>query len=87
MSLKVLRGTAPWCGPCRTVVPILDEVKSQFPNVEFQVIDVDSDPAFTSKYQVRSIPVVIIEKDDQVLERLTGVQSKETYVNSINKHM
>ena len=86
MSLKVYRGTAPWCGPCRVVAPVLDEVMSQFTDVDYQVKDVDNNPDFASKYQVRSIPVVIIEKDGQVVDRLTGVQSVSVYINSINKH-
>lgn len=76
-----------WCAPCRLLTPVLLEVRTQFPNVRFTDIDVDNNRAEVDKYGVRGVPTVIVEKDGQVVDRFTGVMSKQTYINSINSAM
>ncbi len=68
---------ATWCGPCRLVGPILDELKSDLgEDVRIFKIDVDQNQAIASQYNVRSIPTIMIFKDGELKWRETGVQSK-----------
>jgi len=82
--IKVKRFTATWCGPCRQLAPLFEQIKSSFPNVEFQTIDVDTSPEEVQENLVTSIPTVIFLKDGIVKQRYTGLQSKSMYVDTIN---
>jgi len=84
MSLVVKRYTASWCVPCKTVGPIIEKIKPQFSGVQFVTIDVDSGTSEVEKHNIRSVPTVILEKDGKEVDRLSGVQSQSTYIQSIN---
>ncbi|MHB9288616.1 thioredoxin family protein [Halobacteriales archaeon Cl-PHB] len=64
---------ADWCGPCKTQDPILDELAEDYPDVEFEKINVDEEQDVANEYQVRSLPTLIIENDDGIVERFVGV--------------
>ena len=81
--VKVKRFTALWCGPCRQVGPIFEQMANEFPNVQFEIIDVDTSPEPVQEYMVTSIPTVIIEKDGQAVQRYVGLNPKITYSNFI----
>ena len=68
---------ADWCGPCKTQDPILEELEEQWTDVEFEKIDVDEKQEIANEYQVRSLPTLIIENDDGVIERFVGVTQRE----------
>jgi thioredoxin 1 len=85
--LEVKRFSAVWCGPCKALAPVMEEVKSGFPNVTFETIDVDVDHEQASKYGIRSVPTVVFVKDGVEINRFVGVQSKLAYVNSINESL
>ena len=82
--IKVKRFTAVWCGPCRQLAPIFEQFKSDFPNVSFETIDVDTSPEETQENFVTSIPTVIFFKDGVAKQRFTGMQPKSMYVDTIN---
>jgi thioredoxin 1 len=67
---------APWCGPCKITTPIVDELEKEFKDVEFQKINVDEDPAMSSKFGVMSIPTFVIMKDDKEVGRKIGAMPK-----------
>ena len=83
--VTVKKFSATWCGPCRMLAPVMNEIKTKYPNVKFEDIDIDLDYESVEKYGVSSVPTVIIEKDNQLLERFTGLQSKIAYQNAINE--
>jgi thioredoxin 1 len=85
--LEVKRFSAVWCGPCRALAPVMEGIKNEYTNVVFETIDVDTDPEQSSKYAIRSVPTVVFVKDGVEVDRLVGVNSKLTYVNSINEHL
>jgi thioredoxin 1 len=85
--IKVTKFSAAWCGPCRTLKPVFEDVKSNFSNVVFEDVDVDENFEAAGKYGIRSVPTVIIEKDGVEVERFLGVQSKLAYSNAINESL
>ncbi len=66
--------TATWCGPCRLQHPIIEKIADDYKDrIEVCIIDVDEHPELSTKYKIRVVPTVIIEKDDVVLSSFTGV--------------
>ena len=84
--LEVKRFSAVWCGPCRALAPVMEGIKSQYSNVVFETIDVDTDHEQASQYGIRSVPTVVFVKDGVEVDRLIGVNSKLAYENKINEH-
>jgi thioredoxin 1 len=84
--IEVKKFSAAWCGPCKVLAPIMENVKSKFDNIKFENIDVDSQFEIASKYSIRSVPTVIVEKDGKEIGRFTGVQSEMAYVNALNEY-
>lgn len=87
--IKVIRFTANWCSPCKTVAPIIDEIKNsnEFSNVNFTTVDIDSDRQLTAQYGIRSIPTVVIENNGIVVQQLVGAKNKFEYEDAIKKSM
>ncbi len=83
--VEVKKFSAAWCGPCRMLAPVMENIKPKFQNVNFQDFDVDQQYEIASKYLIRSVPTVIIEKDGKEVERFVGLQSEMAYVNAINE--
>lgn len=85
--ITVKKFSASWCGPCKMLAPMFEDVKTGYTNVIFENIDVDENYEAASKYGVRSVPLVVIEKDGEEVGRFSGVQSVMTYRNAINEHI
>ncbi len=78
MTVRLKDFYADWCGPCKTQEPILEEMKEDWgESVEFEKIDVDENQDVANSYQVRSIPTLVVENDDGVVERFVGVTQRE----------
>lgn len=74
---KIIYFTAGWCGPCRMFGPIIDELKGEGLNIE--KVDVDSRPDLAGRYNVRTIPtLVLVNENGNEVIRKTGVQSKQS---------
>ena len=68
---------APWCGPCRMIAPVLEELAGEMAGrVRFAKLNVDDNPATASRFGVRSIPTLLVLKDGLEVDRLVGVQPK-----------
>jgi thioredoxin 1 len=76
---------ADWCGPCKTQDPILDELAEEYDDVDFQKVNVDEEQETANEYQVRSLPTVIVENDDGVVDRFVGVTQREDIEAAIQK--
>jgi thioredoxin 1 len=83
--VTVKKFSAVWCGPCRVLAPVMNEIKGNFSNVKFEEYDIDEYSDVTEQYGVRSVPTVIIERDGIELQRFTGLSSKMAYTNAINE--
>lgn len=68
---------AAWCGPCRAITPILNDL-SNAANGKYKIVkvDVDTNPELSSKYQVSAIPTLLVFKNGEIVNRLVGLQSK-----------
>lgn len=83
--VEVKKFSASWCGPCKTLAPTFNEVKSSYTGVTFTEYDIDDSSDIASQYGIRSVPTVIIEKDGAIIKRIIGAQNKFTYSEAINE--
>lgn len=82
---KVVRFTASWCGPCKVLAPIFDELAAQFSDrATFETIDIDTNQAYAAENRVTSVPQIIIFKDGKESQRYIGVKPKATYIANFN---
>lgn len=82
--ITVKRFQATWCGPCQVLKPIFNELKAEYPQINFEDIDVDSDPTQAQQFGIRSVPTVVILNNGAEVTRVTGAQNKNTYVQNFN---
>ncbi len=77
---------APWCGPCRAIGPIVEQLAGSFQGkVKFAKCNVDENPATPTRYGIRAIPTLILFKDGQVADQVTGVVGKAQLEETVNK--
>ncbi len=77
---------APWCGPCKAIGPIVDELSEKYESkVKFTKCNVDENPASPGKYSVRAIPTLLFVKDGAVVETITGMVAKAKLEEAITK--
>lgn len=77
---------APWCGPCRAMGPVIDELAAEFAGqVNIVKMNVDENPATPSKYGIRAIPTLILFKGGEVVEQITGAVSKSSIKDMITQ--
>lgn len=79
---------APWCGPCKTQLPIVEELSSDLAGTAtIAKINVDEEPELASQFGVMSIPTLILFKDGQPVDKMVGLQSKESLHAKISNQL
>lgn len=79
---------AAWCGPCRMVAPIMDQLTAEYAGkAVIAKVDVDANQKFAAEYGVRNIPTVLVFKNGEVVEKQVGVAPKATYAQKIEAHL
>ncbi|WP_436911075.1 thioredoxin family protein [Halosimplex marinum] len=76
---------ADWCGPCKTQDPILEDLEDEWGDVEFEKINVDEQQDVANEYHVRSLPTLIVENDDGVVERFVGVTQADDIEDALQQ--
>ena len=74
---------APWCGPCRMVSPIIDEIAEEREDIKVCKINVDEEPDLANRYQVMSIPTLMVFKDGQLVKQSQGARPKPQILDMI----
>ena len=67
---------AVWCGPCKMIAPVLDEIAAEREDIKVCKVNVDEEPELAAKYQVMSIPTLLVIKDGQVVNQSLGAKPK-----------
>jgi len=79
---------APWCGPCRIVAPVVDEVAAQYDGqVKVVKLDTDQNPQIAKQYSIRSIPTLMIFKGGQQVDTIVGAVPKTTLSKTLEKYL
>ncbi|PYP93105.1 MAG: thioredoxin [Candidatus Angelobacter sp. Gp1-AA117] len=79
---------AAWCGPCKALAPVVDEVAAAYNGkVKVGKMDVDSSPVTPQRYGIRGIPTLLIFKNGQVQEQIVGNVGREVIEKALNKHL
>ncbi len=79
---------AEWCGPCRTLSPILDEVAEDYQDkLDLAKVDIDQNQEYAAKYGIRNIPTVLLFKNGEIVDKQVGVAPKKKYVDSIEQYL
>lgn len=79
---------ATWCGPCRKLGPVLDEIAGEFDGkVKFVKVNVDENVKTAKDYSISGIPSILVFKEGKALERLVGLMPKSTIISNIEKHL
>lgn len=73
--------SATWCGPCRMVAPILDEIAAENEHIKVGKIDVDEDPDLARQFNVTSIPLLVVMKDGKMINQALGARPKDAILN------
>ena len=79
---------ADWCGPCKMIAPILDEIASEYKDkIKIAKLNIDENPATPPKYGIRGIPTLLLFKGGQVVQQLVGVKSKAEIKKVIDENI
>ncbi|MBK8503685.1 MAG: thioredoxin [Saprospiraceae bacterium] len=87
-GLAVIDFWAEWCGPCRLVGPIIEELSKEYDGKALiGKVNVDEQPQVSTKYQIRSIPTILFLKDGEVVGKHVGTSTKQAMTSMIDKHL
>ncbi len=78
---------APWCGPCKMMAPVIEELANELSDVTIAKLNVDDHPALAQRYNILSIPTFLIFKGGQVVDQFAGSMPKEALKARIEKHV
>lgn len=73
-----------WCGPCKTLIPKLEEIEKKYPNITFVKIDVDENQEHALSMGIRSIPTVMIFNGQDLVDKSSGVKPDDYYIDILN---
>ena len=76
-----------WCGPCRLMSPIVEEIAKEMTDINVYKLNVDDHPELTAKFNIMSIPTIIIFKDGEEVDQIVGVVSKSVLANKIKNYI
>jgi len=87
-NITVLQFSAPWCGPCKTLSPIIEELSNENAsneNINICKVNIDENSDIAIKYEIRSIPTILFLKNGDVVDRIIGAKPKSLLQSKINE--
>ncbi|MBC7627180.1 thioredoxin [Ferruginibacter sp.] len=86
-KLSVIDFWAEWCGPCRAIGPVIEELAKEYDGtVNVGKVNVDHNPQISMNYGITSIPAILFVKGGQVVDKLVGAQPKANFIKKIDQH-
>jgi thioredoxin 1 len=86
-KLSVIDFWAEWCGPCRAIGPVIEELSKDYEGtVNIGKVNVDHNPQVSTNYGITSIPAILFVKNGEVVDKLVGAQPKANFVKKIEEH-
>ncbi|HEV8080808.1 MAG TPA: thioredoxin [Chitinophagaceae bacterium] len=87
-KLSVIDFWAEWCGPCRAIGPVIEELSKDYDGkVNIGKVNVDTNPQISMDYGITSIPAILFVKGGKVVDKLVGAQPKANFVKKIEQHL
>lgn len=87
-KLTVVDFWAEWCGPCRAIGPVIEELSKEYAGkVNIGKVNVDNNPQISVNYGITSIPAILFIKGGKVVDKLVGAQPKNNFVKKIEQHI
>ena len=74
---------APWCAPCRMVVPIIEEIAGERPDIKVGKINVDEQPELASEFSIMSIPTLVVMKNGKIVQQVSGARPKNAILEML----
>ena len=74
---------APWCAPCRMVVPIVEEIASERRDIKVGTINVDEEPELANKFSIMSIPTLVVMKNGKIVQQVSGARPKNAILEML----
>ena len=74
---------APWCAPCRMVVPVIEEIAGERPDIKVGKINVDEQPELASKFSIMSIPTLVVMKNGTIVQQVSGARPKNAILEML----
>ena len=74
---------APWCAPCRMVVPVIEEIAGERPDIKVGKINVDEQPELASKFSIMSIPTLVVMKNGKIVQQVSGAKPKNAILEML----
>ena len=74
---------APWCAPCRMVVPVIEEIAGERPDIKVGKINVDEQPELASKFRIMSIPTLVVMKNGKIVQQVSGARPKKAILEML----
>lgn len=87
-SIVVVDFTATWCGPCKQVSPMMDQLATDYDGrAKITKVDVDKNKGIAKQFGIRSIPAVLVFKSGELVETLVGMSPYEKFTSAVDKHL
>lgn len=78
---------ATWCGPCKMLSPVLEQIRTEYTGIDMLAIDIDENYELAAQYGVKSVPTVVIEKNGVEVQRFVGIKPKGDYTRVISENL
>jgi thioredoxin 1 len=78
---------ADWCGPCKMIAPLLEEIAKEQPGIQVAKVDVDSNPEIAARFNIMSIPTLLLIKDGEIKKKLVGAKGKGALLAELSEYV